>query len=423
MSRRVLAGIIAMAAPVLLMLGLFEGLLRLQPSLIGMAFLSKFPPVLATEIATRLGLGTSNDYDLVTSGMRADRGRDYLVYRAHTTYMKPADPIDVQQGIRQTITTDERGYCNPSSALSGGSVDNLLLSGSVPGCAGVSADQTLSASLSLVLGKNVYNMSIPAVGPAEYLDTLRRDGLKLKPRALLFAMAEADELHDVVYHNEARLGNFKEKTNLNRTIFASSYALSLLRSGIHFAAKTVEAVFGPDFRYSASVANKRVQFNINNSSLEELEYAKLLESGEISADLYREPLRDLVDLSRRNGFVPIVTLVPAAYTTYRDSLLFEDAAIATTMKTYSDVQRKWLSDNASELGYHFIDCIPAMQRAAKDAGLLYFPANVHLTAEGNKILAQSLAPLFQSVLNYPLLQSNSHDSSFAIRGLARESHN
>jgi hypothetical protein len=215
----------------------------------------------------------------------------------------------------------------------------------------------------------------------------------------LFAIAEADDLHDIVRHKQARLGNYKKRANLNESIFARSYALSFLRSGVHFIGKSIEAAFGPNFRYSANVRGKSLQFNITNADLEELQYAKMLESMEISAELYREPLLDLVDLSKRNEFVPVVTLVPGAYTTYQDTVLFEDATIKTTMKTYSDLQRKWLSDNAGKIGYQFVDCIPTMQRESKDSGPMYFPANVHLTAEGNKILAQCLAPTIQSVLN------------------------
>ena len=399
MVRKPLVAATAAVLPIALLLALMEAFLRLQPSVISVAFLSSFPPSLAAEIAGRLGLDTSSNYRRITTEMRGDGGREYLVNRPNSRHLRPADAVDLAYGISEIIETDDLGYCNPRGRPPGAPVDVLVLSGSIPGCIGVAADQTVSAELGRALGRNVYNMSIGGVGPAEYLDVLRRDGVAVEPKTVLMIISEND-LRDMIIHNNARQGKYKnnKKRDLDNSVFAYSYLLSFLRSGFKSLKRAFKAAGEPEFRYRVQTMDGPVALNVLNNDTDELGIARTLAAGEITLSLFRPPLEEFVALSKQHGFRPLVTVAPSAYSAYLNSIEFSDPAVADVMKSFGETGRKWLADMASVIGYDFVDAIPAIQNAAAGEKLLYFPANVHLTPDGNRVLASALAPLIAPLL-------------------------
>jgi len=53
----------------------------------------------------------------------------------------------------------------------------------------------------------------------------------------------------------------------------------------------------------------------------------------------------------------------------------------------SAAQRKWFADNASIIGYNYVDMTPYFQEAAAKGVITHFPSNVHLTAQGQEVVA------------------------------------
>jgi lysophospholipase L1-like esterase len=97
--------------------------------------------------------------------------------------------------------------------------------------------------------------------------------------------------------------------------------------------------------------------------------------------------------------VPLVVLVPAAYTVYAKSVAFSDPSLSNVMSNYSDAQRQWLAQNAKSIGYEFLDIIPRLQDDAATRALLYFPASIHPTSEGHRALAEAVAPKVKMILS------------------------
>lgn len=397
--RNVLVGAATLLVTVLLMLGVVEIVLRLSPSLIGVPILERLHPGIRGEIAGRLGLTTEADRLVLRSAERSDGGPDLFLHLPNRRYVTGVDEADIEAGGIPDMTTDSYGFCNPPGIVEKRPVHVLTIGGSIPNCAIISAEDNFTNRLGEVAGLNSYNLAVPGVGPYEYLETMRRFGLKLAPQVVIMAISEGNDLRDIErFHSfKAGEGRRRAKTPMGGP-FAVSYALAVLKGGIEVAVRTFKSDSGPDFRYSAMVQGQRVPLNVRNGDRDELRYARMVSEGRLSPALYEESVADFVVLARDNGFVPLVVMVPAAYTVYAETIVYDDPAITQIMRQYSDVQRKWFADNVERLGGRYFDATGYMQEAARTRPLLYFPSNVHLTPEGHRVLAEAVAPQVKVLL-------------------------
>lgn len=394
--REILVRTIVVAVTIVLMLGMIEVALRVSPSLIGIAILDRFPPELGRKVATELGLSTQSNRRLITSQERTDKGPNFYTYTPNQSYLNAVDAADQAYGATDTLTTDSLAFCNPPELAKSARIDIVVIAGSLPNCAGTTAEQNFNIPLGQITGLTAYNMAVPRVGPNEYVEVLRKFGLPMKPRIVLMAISEGNDLRDIDRFNDFVAGKRDDEDEdeaRSGGIFAASYALAFLKGGLELAWRQIKREFiEPDFRYAVRAGSRRVPLNVANADLSELTYAKRMAAGRISADLYAPPLREFVRLAGEAGFVPMVVLVPAAYSAYAETVEFSDPSIAQVMNAYSEAQRDWFKANAAALGFRYVDATPAMREAARTRPLLYFPSNVHLTAEGHRVLAEAVAP-------------------------------
>jgi lysophospholipase L1-like esterase len=70
------------------------------------------------------------------------------------------------------------------------------------------------------------------------------------------------------------------------------------------------------------------------------------------------------------------------------------------MPWFSATQRRHLAERSAALGLPFVDLSPALQAEARrleGRELLYFPANVHYTPRGHRVVAEALARALETV--------------------------
>jgi hypothetical protein len=399
--RQFLIKCVAVAISLLLALVLAEGVLRAAPSLIGLAILNRFHPDLRSKIAKEIGLETGDDFILVTSAERSDKGPDFYLMKPNGVYWKPVDDIDKAHGAVEEVTTDERGFCNPARLAGLKTVDVATLAGSIPTCSYISGEEIFSSYLGIESALASYNLAVRGVGPYEFVEVLKRYVGDLKPRLVILAISEGNDLRDCQRHIDHVSGKkLRERRPLGGP-FTWSYALAFIKGGIEVAVATVKEQFEPDFRYTVVTQGQTIPMNIANSDTDELALARAVESGEKSPELYRPPLVEFVRMGRDHDFVPLVVIVPNAYTIYDRSITYSDPAIASLVRGYSAAQRNWLAQNAASIGYKFFDPTDALQEMAASRPLLYFPSNVHPTAEGQKALAEIVAPTVRALLVAP----------------------
>lgn len=395
--REIIVRTATVAITILVMLLLVEGMLRLMPSLIGIAMLERFEPTLRGEVAERLGMATRKERVLVASAMRSDGGPDLELHFPNRRYIRRVDSADMAAGGVDYFETDSLGFCNPPGVAEQRPISVLVVGGSIPNCAAVAKENNFTVWLGRELQATSYNMAQPGVGPYEYLEILRRFSAPLNPAVVVMAISENDDLIDIRRHYEfkeraAKSQNKKKKKDKGGGLFSVSYALAFFKAGIEVASRKLKSSSEPDFRYSVSVDGKPVALNINNSDNNELEVARLVDSGAVKSDIYVEAVTQFAALSRERGFRPLIVMVPSAYTTYRSTIVFSDPAIARIMQRAADIQRGWLAKTATDLGVPFFDATGYMQKAAASRPLLYLPSNIHLTPEGHKALAEAVAP-------------------------------
>ena len=401
--REFLVRTITVAATVMVMLLLAEGLLRLAPSLIGIAALERFEPALRVEIVTRLGLATRADRNIIPSEQRSDKGPDLKLHWPNRRYVRPVDDADLAVGGADSFETDALGFCNPLEILPRKPIHALTIGGSIPNCAATTAADNYTVRLGELLQINSYNLAVPGTGPYDYLETLRRFGGNLSPKIVVMTIAEADDLRDIERFHKFKTKKAKKPKPARESgskfgIFSTSYALAFLKAGIELTVKTIREGMGLNFRYSVLVQNKRTALNIHNGDVYELQLAHRVSEGKVSPALYEDSVLQFAALAEKMGFIPLVVLVPAVYTVYADTIEYEDKKIAPVMRAYSDMQRKWLADNSDRLGVKFFDSTAKMRELSKARPLLFFPSNVHLTAEGHKALAEAVAPAVENLL-------------------------
>ena len=385
-------------------LALFETALRISPGLISLPFLAKFDPNLRASIAAASGLPTAREYRILSNAERKDKGRDIALFEPNATYLWPADTADREAGALEVQTSDSYGFCNPKGAYEAAPLDVLVLGGSVPSCTGVQPDQTFAAQLGRITGLKTYNMTVGGVGPDDYVEVLRAHGLALKPRMVVMAYAESNDVRDCKLHKAFVTkgeGRTVERPSSAFNPMRYSYALNFLYAGSNAVVKSLRRKTAEDFRFSATVEGKPFAFNIRNGDLDELKLARELLADPAQVEACRPALTEFVALARTNNFLPVVMLVPAAYTAYGATTRFNDPSIAPAMTALHTTQRDWLAKEAATLGYTFIDETGAYTQAINGKPAAFFPSNVHFSAFGQEALAQTHASALTRLLSTP----------------------
>lgn len=398
-----------------LVFALLEGALRLFPGLIPLPLLVGFEPSLRSVIAGRRHLPTEQTMRLLE---RDDGGPPLRVYQplAEITY-EFNDP-----GTVRTVKMDRAGFCNPEeNAYDRSAFDLVTIGDSFTWCMTVNPQDAWPHQFAMLTGRSVYNLGVAGRGLHEYIQILKQFGLQKSPRVVVMNVYEGNDLRDAdQYHRYVREVRDSGGTSPTSTpctipytlcvfyrvikegpVGRRSYAFNLTAAAIRSGRDRVARMWDrPDaspageenFRYTVRANDLTVQFNPENSDLDEVTYAKRLRAGEVGLELFQDALENFVTLAGEHGFIPVVTYTPSAYTAYADSVEFKEPAVEDIMQWFSARQREYFKTESRELGYTFIDFTPALAAASDTAGgLLYFPTNLHLTALGHRVVAEALA--------------------------------
>jgi hypothetical protein len=378
--------------------------LRLLPQGIPFDLLTEFEPDIRSAIARRRNLQRSEDTILLP---RDDGGPpDRLwTYKPNTDVSQPFR----EPGNVPAVHTDAHGFCNPPGRDANGGVDIAAVGDSFTWCLSVDPADAWPALLAERTGRRVYNFGLPGRGLHEYLQMLKIFALPRHPRIVVFAVYEGNDLRDAVYFYQWASGEARSRNpcpfdsagvcgayeRLRRAWPARhSYAFNLIAAaGWQLAYSRHKQQL--DFRYPITFADgTTIEFNSRNTDRDELSFAQALARDEIGLGVFDDGLASFVALGRRHGYAPVVIYIPSVYTAYREQARFDDPAIAQVLHAYSDRQRTYFANKASELGYRYVDMTAALAAAARErpaARRLYFSSNLHLTQEGHAVIADALA--------------------------------
>jgi hypothetical protein len=391
------------ALSLILTLGVAEIFLRLAPETIATPLLAHFPSPLKHVVAERLGLPTLNRQVVITTEERSDRGPPLFHAASGSVFRRALDAADVAAGAVEDRTLDSRGFCNPPETEGRPTAEIVSVGDSFTFCSGVRPEETATADLERETGRATYNLGVPNTGLAEYVELLKRYGVPMKPRIVLFNVYEGNDLRDAEFTARFKATGQGPAVGVGRfeRAVSISYAASLLWAGWDWAAEARRAGRrrGPDidFHYTGMSQGRRVAMNVVNADLDEVLSARRLKAGELSPELWAGPLAELKALSVHENFTPIVTYLPSMHSAYSGSVAFRDPAVGDVVQAQSAAQRSWLAAETARLGLAFVDVTPALQTAAETGPLTHLPANVHLTPYGHEIVAREQARAIERV--------------------------
>jgi hypothetical protein len=385
-------------------LGALEIGLRIAPGAISPRLLILFEPGLRERIAA----GTypvGRDFVHVA---RDDQGPPLRVWKPY----KPIVSIDASGEPRQT---DEAGFCNPrGSYAERESIDVIAIGDSFTFCHGVEATDAWPYVLGERAGLSSYNLGRGGSGLYEYLQLLKHFGLAKRPRVVVMNVYAGNDLRDAAYYAEYRdalvATGEPPRDELqpavpwltHGAVGRHSYAFNFLGAFVTRAAarsRDPDGRSGIDFRYTLELEDGPVPFNVENRDRDEVVFARRLADRQVSLELWEPALRTFVELARDHGFTPVVAYTPSAHAAHGDRTRFHDGSLEPELAAFGAAQRAFLAAKAAELGYVFHDLTPDLRAAAARStsnALLYDPESVHLTPDGNAVVAESLAALLES---------------------------
>jgi hypothetical protein len=386
--------------------------LRLVPTLIPAALLVHFTPELRSQIAA----GRFPTADQAVAFIRDDGGFPFSIWQpfAEINYSF-RDP-----GTVNRVVMDEMGFCNlPNTYSQQKHFDVVAVGDSMMWCTTVRPADTWVAQLAQQTDLSAYNLGKSEIGLYEYLQLLERFGLSKQPQVVIFNVYEGNDLRDAIAYQRYRstgssTGPLTDRKPIptepiqQTKLLSQSYSWNALQAMLQSAqpearetgssettSDEADSTERENFRYQLNFPTGSVPFNIENGDRDEITYAKKLASGEVSLTVLSEALIEFAQLAEREGFVPIVTYTPSAYTAYAEVVAFEQPNLAPIMSAYSQQQREFLAAQSVALGYQFIDFTPVLQAVAADYNtpekLLYYPTNRHLTRQGHAVIAQFLS--------------------------------
>jgi hypothetical protein len=265
-------------------------------------------------------------------------------------------------------------------------------------------------------GITVVNLAKAGYGPNQYVEVLKRYGISKKPRYVLLAFFEGNDIDNIVSYLRWREG--KPGGESYGVIYDALSAKSLV-TGYTIAVKQAlaygrqriwgqiwpawQALFEQAGSIHPDVAvlrlgdkNYKVILPIGESSLRSME--EMLQSEEYG--ILRRLLVEFRDLCVKNNIVPIILYVPDAVHIYADYSTQESGSRWLNARSQQIATKDETEKSVRYLAkYHqinFISLTPAFEKAAKEGELLYYPLDTHWNSEGKELAARYVAAELRS---------------------------
>ena len=196
---RLMRVIVLAAVAIFAFVAPLELALRLVPSAIPLSLLTEFEPTLRSAIAKQRKLQRVEDTVLLPrdDGGPADR---MWIYKPGVEVTKPFD----EAGIVDTVRMDDTGFCNADATAYEKleRLDVAAIGDSFTFCTNVVPADAWPAVLAERTGLRVYNFGMPGRGLHEYVQTLKAFALAKRPRFVVVAVYEGNDLRDAVRFHE-----------------------------------------------------------------------------------------------------------------------------------------------------------------------------------------------------------------------------
>ena len=258
------------------------------------------------------------------------------------------------------------------------------------------------------------NLGKSGYGPFQYLEVLKRFGVKYKPRYALFAFYEGNDILDIRNYRSWRAGRLSGDPSffMAQQPLIGRYRLALQTTARHLneaaldrvkAALDKNPLLGKE-RYK--IHPDLALLDLGDGKLEKI----LIADGFMrwhEAMLERENwvalknlLHEFREICAAHQITPIVLYVPSSSHIYAQFstkasggnwLAIRESEVAAKDDTEHQVSRL-----VQSLGVDFVSLSPILETGAKEGKLLYFPLDPHWNSEGTELVATYVADYFKT---------------------------
>ena len=302
-------------------------------------------------------------YRVILSTHVGDLGA-HLCFPPHqvTPYQVRAD----RNGFRNAVDYDRADI-----AVIG---DSFIENGAVPD------EALLTSPLAQLQKRTVVNLGHASYGPLEELIVLRRYALPLKPKTIIWAFFEGNDLDDIprYYANQALLsqeGTVWQRSFTRNVVIAAVTRLSRCRP--HEEVKIFPAVFkgseGLPQQFLVGYPSDR----LTKKDFKNLEQAVAT-------------IKQAFRLATENEARLIVIFIPTKFRVYHDLLTFlpEAEPLNWQLNALPALLKSSLAEISPDIGY--LDLTQSLYRVAYRGHTVFFPDDTHLNEEGNRVAARAV---------------------------------
>jgi hypothetical protein len=279
--------------------------------------------------------------------------------------------------FRWDVEYDDHGFRNEVDLKS---ADMVVIGDSFVEAMTVPTAQLMTSLLAHLQGKVVANLGQPDYGPQQELIVLRRYGLPLRPRTVLWMFYEGNDLEDVVRCDKAmrNSSNFW-RAFLNRSLTRKAF-LEVRR--LFFAPSEPPGATRSGFIQTAKGEKLTLYFFCTAKPLTKEDLSALDETRRILAAAYQ--------LCAAQGSRLVIVLVPDAFRVFHDFCRFPPESQCRTWVLDDMPQRleRAVGSVSSQIGY--LDLTPSLVEGVKKGAIPYYRDDTHWNEEGNEIAAEAI---------------------------------
>jgi lysophospholipase L1-like esterase len=265
----------------------------------------------------------------------------------------------------------------------------------------VPTEQLTTSVLARLSGQVVANLGQSAYGPLEEMVVLKRYGLPLRPRTVVWMFFEGNDLQDVTAYRQA----MRNPPNFWRAFVARSFT----RSAVH----EVHYLVSPPARLIGTKRSAVLQMPNGEEAMVYFIYSpKPITNENLTAlDDTVRTLANAHQLLAAQGARLVFVFIPSKFRVFHPFCRFDEESEVRswTPNDMSERLEKALESISTDIGY--LDLTPSLVDAMKSGALPYYPDDEHWSPEGHKVAAEAI--------NAYLLEAR-HNAAMSAQVLQRD---
>jgi putative hemolysin len=282
--------------------------------------------------------------------------------------------------FRWDVKYDRNGFRNGVD-LTG--ADTIVLGDSMVEAISVPDAQLMTSLLARLQGRVVANLGQYGYGPLEEQVVLKRYGLPLRPRTVLWMFYEGNDLRDVIRYRKEMMAQ-REQPGFWRPYWQRSFTYNALEQ-IHMQLKKAFRPSGirrSGVMQTSNAKKLTVYFTYPSLPLTKEDLSALDEAALTVAAAHK--------LCAAQGSRLVFVFIPEKFRVFQGLCQFphESECRNWALNDMPERLQRTVRSISPEIGY--LDLTPDFVAAARRGVVSYYPDDTHWSAEGHKIAAESI---------------------------------